>query len=79
LIARTADADFADIVNKRTKQNKLKYCQRQEIIEHVIDTLKRNMNFTHLLLRGSRKVIGEVSMAFFCYNLKRVINILGAT
>ncbi|WP_158511959.1 hypothetical protein [Clostridium arbusti] len=35
------------------------------------------MNFTHLILRGFRKVTGEVSIAFFSYNLKRVINILG--
>jgi hypothetical protein len=35
------------------------------------------MNFTYFLLRGFRKVTGEVSIAFFSYNLKRVINILG--
>jgi hypothetical protein len=29
-------------------------------------------------LRGFKKVSGEVSIAFFSYNLKRVINILGA-
>ncbi|MBU3182542.1 hypothetical protein [Clostridium psychrophilum] len=35
------------------------------------------MNFDYLLLRGFKNVIGEVSIAFFSYNLKRVINILG--
>ena len=51
--------------------------QRQMIVEHPFGTLKRTMNFYYLLLRGFRKVRGEVSLAFFAYNLKRVINILG--
>lgn len=78
VITRIADEDYVDAVNKRTKENKAKYHKRQEIIEHVFGTVKRSMNFTHLLLRGLRKVSGEVSIAFFCYNLKRVISILGS-
>jgi len=77
IITRKENEDFVEIVNSRTKKDKGKYSQRQEIIEHVFGTLKRNMNFTHILLRGFRKVRGEVSIAFFSYNLKRVINILG--
>jgi len=77
ILTRKTDEDIADVVNKRTKKNKSKYSQRQEIVEHVFGTLKRSMNFDYLLLRGFKKVIGEVSIAFFSYNLKRVINILG--
>lgn len=77
IVTRKKDEDIVDIVNKRTKENKPKYSQRQEIIEHVFGTLKRGMNFDYLLLRGFKKVIGEVSIAFFSYNLKRTINILG--
>jgi len=77
ILTRKKDEDIVDIVNKRTKGNKAKYIQRQEIIEHVFGTLKRGMNFDYLLLRGFKKVIGEVSLAFFSYNLKRTINILG--
>ena len=77
VITRKIDEDIVDIVNKRTKENKAKYSKRQEIIEHVFGTIKRGMNFDYLLLRGFKKVIGEVSIAFFSYNLKRVINILG--
>lgn len=47
------------------------------IVEHPFGTIKRTMNFYHLLLRSFRKVRGEVSIAFFTYNLKRAINILG--
>jgi hypothetical protein len=78
VITRKENEDFVEIVNSRTKENKEKYSQRQEIIEHVFGTLKRSMNFNHLLLRGFEKVAGEISIAFFTYNLKRVINILGA-
>lgn len=77
VITRKSNEDFVEIVNNRTKENKAKYSKRQEIIEHVFGTLKRSMNFTHLLLRGFNKVKGEISIAFFSYNLKRVINILG--
>jgi len=77
IITRKENEDFVEIVDSRTRRNKAKYSQRQEIIEHVFGTVKRSMNFTHLLLRGFKKVIGEVSIAFFSYNLKRVINILG--
>lgn len=77
VLTRKTDEYIVDIVNKRTKENKAKYSQRQEIIEHVFGTLKRGMNFDYLLLRGFKKVIGEVSLSFFSYNLKRTINILG--
>lgn len=76
-ILRRENAEFAELVSKRTNENKAKYSRRQEIIEHVFGTLKRSMNFTHFLLRGFKKVNGEVSLSFFCYNLKRVISILG--
>lgn len=77
IVVRKENQDFVDIVDKRTKENQVKYKQRQEIIEHVFGTVKRSMNFTYLLLGGFRKVSGEVSMALFSYNLKRAINILG--
>lgn len=76
-ITRRENEEFVEVVNNRTKANKAKYSKRQEIIEHVFGTLKRGMGFTHLLLSGFRKVTGEISLAFFSYNLKRGINILG--
>jgi len=35
------------------------------------------MNFEYFLLRGKKLVSGETGLAFFCYNLKRLINIKG--
>ena len=54
-----------------------KYKKRQTIIEHPFGTIKRTMNFYYLLTRKFRMVTGEVSLAFFAYNLKRAISILG--
>lgn len=50
--------------------------QRQMIVEHPFKTIKRSMNFYYVLLIGFRKVRGEISIAFFTYNLKRAIKIL---
>jgi len=76
-ITRTEMEQFAEIITNRVKNNQAKYSQRQALVEHPFGTLKRSMNFYHLLLRGFSKVRGEISIAFFSYNLKRVINILG--
>jgi len=76
-ITRTDMEQFGEIINNRVKNNQSKYSQRQALVEHPFGTLKRSMNFYHLLLRGFSKVRGEISIAFFSYNLKRVINILG--
>lgn len=76
-ITRKSNQEIGELVNKRTKENKLKYNQRQAIVEHPFGTIKRTMNFYHLLTRGFKQVRGEISIAFFSYNLKRVINILG--
>ncbi|MBU3106203.1 hypothetical protein [Clostridium gasigenes] len=48
-------------------------------MEHPFGTLKRHMNFSYLLLRNFDKVRDEISLAFFAYNFKRVINIIGAS
>ena len=69
--------DILDVIQERLKNNMDKYKSRQTIVEHPFGTLKRAMNFYYLLTRGFRMATGEVSLAFFSYNLKRVISILG--
>ena len=54
-----------------------KYKKRQNIVEHPSGTIKRTMNFYYLLTRKFTMVRGEVSIAIFAYNLKRVISIIG--
>ena len=39
--------------------------------------MKRAFNQGYLLLRGLRKVRGEVGLTILAYNMRRAINILG--
>lgn len=39
--------------------------------------MKRGMNQGYFLLRGLKKVAAEMSLTVLCYNLKRVLNIMG--
>ena len=51
---------------------------RREIVEHPFGTMKRAFNQGYLLLKGLRKVKGEVGFTMLAYNIRRAINILGA-
>lgn len=63
--------------NQRVKENKDKYLRRQTIVEHPFGTIKRQWGYNYVLLKGLEKVEGEFGLIFLCYNLKRVINIIG--
>lgn len=63
--------------NKRVKENKDKYLRRQTIVEHPFGTIKRQWGYNYVLLKGLEKVEGELGLVFLCYNLTRVINIIG--
>jgi hypothetical protein len=51
--------------------------ERKKVVEHTFGTLKRAFGAPYLLLRGLRKVSGEVGLLLFSYNLRRALNILG--
>ena len=71
-------SEFADDVvrnNQRVKQNPAYYKQRQQLAEHPWGTLKRQRGFDHVLTRGKKNVLGEVSLVFIGYNLSRFIQI----
>lgn len=61
--------------NKRVKQNPAYYKQRQQLAEHPWGTLKRQRGFDHVLARGKKNVLGEVSLVFIGYNLSRLATI----
>ena len=45
--------------------------------EHPFGTMKRAFNQGYVLLKGLRKVRGEVGFTMLAYNIRRAINILG--
>jgi len=50
---------------------------RRMLVEHPFGTIKRAFNQGYLLLKGFRKVKGEVGFTMLAYNMRRVINIFG--
>jgi transposase len=50
---------------------------RKKVVEHTFGTLKRAFGAPYLLLKGLKKVGGEVGLLLFSYNLRRALNILG--
>ena len=50
---------------------------RRMLVEHPFGTIKRAFNQGYVLLKGLRKVRGEVGFTMLAYNMRRVINILG--
>jgi len=76
-IERSEFQQYIEENNKRVYKHPDYYRQRQQIIEHQFGTLKRHWHFDYTLTRGKEKVLGEVYLAFTCYNLKRALSVLG--
>jgi transposase len=60
-----------------TSDGKEKLRLRRELAEHPFGSMKRAFNQGYLLLKGLRKVRGEVGFTMLAYNMRRAINILG--
>ena len=74
--------DYQDAVDRlrarlESSDGKEKLHSRREIAEHPFGTMKRAFNQGYLLLKGLRKVKGEVGFTMLAYNMRRAINILG--
>ena len=62
---------------KRVALNPEYYRLRQQVTEHQFGTLKRQWGFTYTLMREKQNVLSEVNLMMICYNLKRLVSILG--
>lgn len=65
------------VIIVRCNRDKLR--TRKETVEHPFGTLKRAMGFGYFLLRGIEKTTAEAALCCTAYNLKRAINMVGAT
>lgn len=74
-IQLTENHEYMERAKKRQEENMELYKKRQMIVEHVFGSVKRNLGYTYLLLRGNEKVKGESFMHFLVYNIKRVCNV----
>lgn len=76
-ITRHVDQDFLDTIDITIEGNNEKYRQRQAIVEHPFGTIKRGWGAYYFLTKRKVSVTAEMALAFFAYNFKRVMNILG--
>jgi len=77
LIWRWVHEEVVDDLRKRMRLHPEVMGERKKVVEHAFGTLKRAFGAPYLLLRGLRKVSGEVGLLLFSYNLRRALNILG--
>lgn len=77
VISRFEYQEAVDANNKRVEDNKEVYGERKCIVEHPFGTLKRAWGYTYTLLKGIKKVTGEIALMFTCYNLRRAVTLLG--
>ncbi len=59
LIERSQYAKAVEQNSARIKNNKQAYLKRQQIIEHVFGTIKRQWGYDHILLKGIEKNNGD--------------------
>jgi transposase len=76
-IKRLMDEDVLERMAERLKTHPEKMRLRSQLVEHPFGTMKRGMNQGYFLLRGLKKVAAEMSLTVLCYNLKRVLKIVG--
>ncbi|MGO8806875.1 MAG: transposase [Candidatus Bathyarchaeia archaeon] len=74
--------EYQDAVDRRrarlmSSEGKKKVRLRRMLAEHPFGIMKRAFNQVYLLLKGLRKVKGEVGFTMLAYNMRRAINILG--
>jgi transposase len=74
---RWEHAEVLDEMRARMLREPEKLAMRKGIVEHPFGTMKRAFNQGYLLLKGLRKVTGEVGFTMLAYNMRRFLNILG--
>jgi transposase len=76
-ITRLVNEPALERMAQRMAEHPEKFRLRKALVEHPFGTLKRPWNQGYLLTRGLGKVLGEIALSCFAYNLRRLINIMG--
>jgi transposase len=75
-IVRDEYDDYAEAVDRYTKEHSDIFAKRKELVEHPFGTVKRAFGFSYFLTRGTENVRAESLLHFLAYNMKRLINIM---
>jgi transposase len=78
VVARNFYEDAREAMHQRAVSNPAWMALRRAVVEHPYGTIKWLMCYPRFLVRGLKKAKAELSLAVLGYNLKRVINMLGA-
>jgi len=79
IIHRSEYQDAVERNNENIRQNPDYYKRRQSICEHPFGTIKRQWGYTYTLMKGLKKVNGEMNLIMLVYNIKRTLSLLGFT
>jgi transposase len=77
VIERSENIEATQRNKQAIENNKELYKRRQEIVEHPFGTIKRQWGFDYTLMKGKKKVDGDVGLIFIAYLFTRMRNILG--
>jgi transposase len=79
VVERRDDEVFRERLEKEyaLSENQAIYKRRQEKVELVFGHVKRNLGVTSFLLRGLEGVRAEMSLLSLCFNLRRMMTLLG--
>jgi transposase len=77
LIWRWVNEEVVDDLRERMRLHPEVMDERKKVVEHPFGTVKRAFGAPYLLLKGLRKVGGEIGLLLLSYNLRRALNILG--
>jgi transposase len=77
IIHRSEYQDAVERNNENIRNNPDYYKRRQSICEHPFGTIKRQWGYTYTLMKGLKKVNGEMNLIMLVYNIRRTLSILG--
>jgi transposase len=78
-ILRSVYADAVEAMRARmnTAEGRETYDLRKSTVEHPFGTMKRGFDQGYLLMKGLRKVTGELGLTMLAYDLRRIIGLVG--
>jgi len=80
-IHRYCDEKFREQIAEQYKQpyGRAVYAKRKERVELPFGHIKRNLGAGHFLLRGIKGAKAEMSLLSSCFNVRRMITLMGVT
>jgi hypothetical protein len=77
VIVRDFHEDARQAMHQRASADPIWMKHRREVVEHPYGTMKWLMAGPRFLVKGLKKAKAELALGVLCYNLKRLVSILG--